>query len=153
MFYSKVDNNYRSTIIYLLPLLGVLLCQPVYAQFNTCGNAVMQLQSYVAQVNVYANTMYYQQIPMICGYNQFCTQGYINQLSAWYMQQASMVDGWYYQIMLTCSSSGAPQSVPIQRPTTNDPGNIDSSTIEDIQVDDEDKTVRIRIPSTPKGFQ
>jgi len=80
-------------------------------------------------------------------------QWWLAQLNGWYMQQTGLVNGWYNQISQQCTQDRSPGRVRGRRPSTDDPGEIDETSIEDIKVDDEDKTVRIRIPSNPKGFK
>jgi hypothetical protein len=71
------------------------------------------------------------------------------------MQQSSLVNAWYGQLVQACSSDpgGGRARIPGRPPAGDGPGQIDEDTIEDIEVDREDKTVRIRIPSNPKGFR
>jgi hypothetical protein len=135
-------------------LFLVLLLTSEAAFSNTCGIAVSQLQNYVLQVNTAANTAYYNYIPMQCGPNPMCQQTLLNQLNNWYMQQTYQVNAWYSQIVQQCSQQ-SPQigRIPSSRPSDSGPGEIDEDTVKDIEVDDEDKTVRIKIPSTPKGFR
>jgi hypothetical protein len=138
-------------IKYGLLLTVAALSQNALGQTNTCGIAVAQLQSYVAQVNTVANTVYYQ-IPMSCGGHPYCMQGLFSQLSSWYLQQAALVNGWYSELSQQCTDQRAPRQIPSRRPTIDEPGQLDERIVEDLKVDDEDKTVRIRIPSTPRGF-
>lgn len=130
----------------------VLASSTSSAQSLTCGVAVQQLQHFVAQVNAFANSEYYQGIPLRCGPNPQCVQWWLGQLNSWYAQQTNLVNGWYQQIGRECSSG--PQPAPIEADEADDsgPGELDDEAIEDLEVDDEDKTVRIRIPSTPRGF-
>jgi hypothetical protein len=137
---------------YGLLLTVVALSQNALGQTNTCGMAVAQLQSYVAQVNTVANTVY-SQIPMSCGGNPYCMQGLFSQLSNWYLQQAALVNGWYSELSQQCTHQRATRPIPSRRQTRDEPGQLDERVVEDLKVDDEDKTVRIRIPSTPRGFQ
>ena len=138
--------------------LGVLLLlaflpKPVQAQSLTCSNAIAQLQSYAAQVNQVANFEFYQGIQMRCGWNQMCRQMAAQQVNMWYMQEATRVNGWHSQIVQACAAAGGRERRPGRPPAGGSPGQIDESAIEDIKVDDEDKTVRIRIPSNPQGFK
>jgi len=118
-----------------------------------CASAVSQLQAYVQQVNAIAQTEYYQGIPARCGYNAYCAQVLLQQLSAWYAQQSMQVNQWYSAIARQCSSSSAP--VPPRssvRKRQSDPGE-EIENVEDLKVDDEDKTVKIKIPSKPSGYR
>jgi hypothetical protein len=124
-----------------------------FAQSSTCNGAIGQLQSYVTQVNSFANAEYYQNIPMRCGPDPSCAQWWLGQLNGWYMQQTALVNNWYAQISQQCTQQSAPSPIPTTGPTDGGPGEIDESAIEDLEVDDEDRTVRIRIPATPKGYQ
>jgi len=124
-----------------------------HARGMTCGLAVNQLQSYVAQVNGFANSEYYQGIPMRCGPNPQCLQWWVMQLNAWYAQQTSMVNGWYQQLIQECGASGGASRIRVEEADEDGPGEMDEDAIDDLEVDDEDRTVRIRIPSTPNGFR
>lgn len=134
-------------------LLACGVSQTSHAQDVSCGLAVSQLQQYVAQVNSFANGEFYQGIPMRCGPDPMCAQWWLGQLNAWYMQQTSLVNGWYSRISQQCSQQPAPSRVPSRRQTDSQPGELDEGAIEDLEVDDEDRTVRIRIPSTPSGYR
>jgi hypothetical protein len=131
-------------------LLGMVfsceLIAPASAQMNTCGMALQQLQMYVVQVNQTAQFEYQQGIPMRCGGNPMCGQAMFQQLNFWYAQQANMVNNYYMQIASQCSSRG---QVPMPRQPDNRMTERDVTTLD---VDDKDRTVRIRIPSTPQGF-
>jgi hypothetical protein len=110
----------------------------------------------VNQVNVFANSEFYQGIPYRCGANPACMQWWLGQLNAWYAQQARLVNGWYGQLNRECTaleSRNSRKQVRVRRPTSDDPGELDDEPIEDLEVDDEDRTVRIRIPDTPRGFR
>ncbi|MBX3332170.1 MAG: hypothetical protein KF722_17330 [Nitrospira sp.] len=113
---------------------------------------MQQLQAYAQQVNYVANLEYYQGIPMKCGMNTMCQYQLLSQLNQWYMQQASMVNNWYQQITMTCAS-GSAGDMGNEEAGTDHPGKINESSIEDLTIDDEDKTVKIKIPKTPKGFK
>lgn len=122
----------------------------------TCGQAVAQLQQYVANVNQFANTEYYQGIPMRCGGNQMCMQMWLQQLNGWYVNQSSMVNNWYGQIVSNCASTeSAPASKKIseRKAGRNAPPELSEDDVASLDVDDEDKTVRIRIPSNPMGYR
>src|SRR5262249_1676923 len=99
-----------------------------------------------------ANAAYFQ-IPMRCQGNPVCANYQLQQLNGWYMQQSYMVNGWYYQITQQCLS--APPTDPRiggrQRPDA--PPTLDDRSIRDLRVDDQDRTVRIVIPSNPQGYQ
>jgi hypothetical protein len=74
----------------------------------------------------------------------------------WYMQQTALVNGWYQRIGQQCSQTARQQQPPpiqSKNQTQNEPGKIDESSVENLDVDDEDKTVAIHIPSTPKGYR
>lgn len=137
-----------------LAAFGVLIggfATTAFAQNATCGMAVMQLQNYASQVNNVANMELYQGIPMRCGMNAYCRQALWQQLNGWYSQQAGMVNTWYAQIVQQCNQSSGGRDRPrIKDMSEDDAGEIDVS---DLTVDNEDKTVRIRIPSTPRGFK
>jgi hypothetical protein len=124
-----------------------------WAQSNTCGAAVSQLQQYVAQVNAFANGEYYQGIPMRCGGNPNCMGWWLQQLNAWYMQQSGMVNTWYAQLSRQCTRNRPSGGVRVNRTTRDDPGGLDEDAVEELEVDDEDKSVAIRIPSTPRGYR
>ncbi len=119
----------------------------------TCGSASSQLQSYVAQVNAFANNEYYRNIPMRCGPNPSCVQWWLGQLNAWYTQQSQMVNSWYQQIATTCTNQTSPQEIKHRRSNSGGPGQIDETSVDELKVDDQDKTVRITIPATPSGFR
>jgi hypothetical protein len=139
-------------------VLTLGLASTVYAQIpsTTCGTAVSQLQSYVAQVNQFANAEYYRGIPLRCGGNPLCMQTWLGYLNQWYAQQSASVNGWYATLVRQCTApTRAPRkkSVPLQRSSETQVGGLDEDAVEDLEVDDEDKTVRIRIPETPNGFR
>ncbi len=131
-----------------------LACVPALSQGLTCGTAVEQPQQYVAGVNQMANQEYFNGIPYKCGWNQQCRYLLLQQLNGWYLQQSNMVNGWYQQIVANCSSNpeSAPRRVKRKQPQNSAP-ELDEDDVASIDVDKEDKTVRIRIPSTPSGFQ
>lgn len=141
---------FRITILSVSLILG--LAHAAEAQSMRCGAAVQQLQAYAQQVNYVANVEYYQGIPMKCGMNTMCQYQLLSQLNQWYMQQAGMVNNWYRQIAMTCAS-GSVGDLGNEEQGTDHPGKIDESGIEDLTIDDADKTVRIRIPKTPSGFR
>lgn len=138
---------------YGLLLSLVYFTSDAFAQTNTCGAAVMQLQNYAVQINTFANSEYYQGIPLRCGWAPACMQWWLGQLNSWYMQQDALVTAWYNQITMQCTQQRMPGTLRNRRQTDNEPGQLDQRKIEDLNVDDEDKTVRIRIPSTPKGYR
>jgi hypothetical protein len=121
------------------------------AQTMNCGQAVTQLQSYAQQVNVVANQVYYQVIPMQCGYHQQCQIMMLGQLSAWYQEQAQLVTQWYIQINQQCNQRQGPALQ--NRAGREGAPELDRGRIADLQVDNEDRTVRIRIPDTPRGYR
>lgn len=119
----------------------------------SCGMAQQQLQGYVSQVNQVANWEYVQGIPMRCGYNGQCTQWWLYQLNMWYAQQSQLVNGWYQQIATQCAGQSNPGEIAQTDDDLDGGEPINESAIEDMDIDDEDKSVRIRIPSNPKGFK
>lgn len=130
-----------------------LLVQSANAQ-NTCGQAVAQLQQYVAGVNQFAYVEYYQNIPARCGGNPMCMQMWLQQLNGWYVNQAGMVNGWYAQIQANCSSSSSGRTrIGGRRGGQEAAPELDEDDVASLDVDDEDKTVRIRIPSNPSGYR
>jgi hypothetical protein len=114
-----------------------------------CGLAVSQLQEYIRQVNTIAQFEYYQGIPARCGYNAYCGQALTQQLTAWYGQQSSLVNQWYATIARQCSVQSDTRPRPRKRQTEVTSKLEDA---DDLEVDDEERTVRIRIPSKPSGF-
>ena len=128
------------------------LNQPVQADGVACGDALRQLQAYAVQVNAITYAEYNQNIPIRCAFNPYCLQLGLAQLSAWYMQQSSLVNNWYMQVVAQYEGS-TPPAVPIQQQTQESPGRINVDAIKEITVDDEDKTARIKIPDTPQGFK
>ncbi|WP_260582633.1 hypothetical protein [Sphingopyxis sp. PET50] len=123
------------------------------AQQATCGTALYQLQAYAAQVNQVAQFEYYQGIPYRCGYNAYCGNAQLYQLQQWYGFQASQVNGWYQQLVSQCASQ-APVGQRRRKPGSDDlEQGIDEQSLEELEVDDEDKTVVLRIPDNPKGFR
>ncbi|MES2325489.1 MAG: hypothetical protein V4633_24835 [Pseudomonadota bacterium] len=120
---------------------------------STCGAAVAQLQQYVASVNHFANKEYYQDIPGRCGGNPMCMQSWLQQLNGWYMSQSAMVNGWYGQILANCSSKRQGRPIGGNGGGNDAPPELDEDDVADIDVDDEDKTVRIRIPDTAMGYR
>lgn len=132
-------------------VIGLALAPPATAQMNTCGSALAQLQQYVLQVNQAAQWELYQGIPMRCQGNPMCGQMLLQQLDFWYRQQAGLVNNYYMQIAQQCSSQ-APTGIPT-RPGEGGMPRVDEQDVTDLQVDDEDRTVRIRIPTTPQGFR
>lgn len=133
---------------------------PAVAQQTGCGQAVWQLQQYAMQVNAIVQAEYNQAIPMRCGYDQQCQYMNLSYLNAWYQQQAAYINNWYAQINMACTQAQAPTPPPApvqtqqQQPNvTAPPPRIESRRIETLQVDREDRTVRIQIPSTPQGYR
>ncbi|MDB5873779.1 MAG: hypothetical protein JWQ07_3221 [Ramlibacter sp.] len=136
-------------------LAMLFTASPAISQSLTCGTAVSRLQQYVAGVNQFANGEYYQAIPARCGGNQQCMYWWLQQLNGWYMQQSNAVNGWYQQIQAGCSndSSGKkPKRITKKQPRDAAP-ELDEEDVASLEVDDEDKTVRIRIPSNPSGYR
>jgi len=134
------------------------LAANVWAQVPaiTCGDAVSQLQNYVGQVNAFANNEYYRGIPFRCGGNPLCMQTWLGYLNQWYAQQSAVVNGWYSTLVRQCTAPTTPprkKSVRLQRSSETEVGGLDEDAVEDLKVDDEDKTVRIKIPDSPNGFR
>lgn len=121
-----------------------------YAQ-QTCGAAQMQLQQYVVQVNQIANYEYYQGIGLRCSGNAFCANTLLQQLNAWYLQQSYAVNNWYMMLVRQCSSESSRRPPPISSGDISD--GISEEAVETLEVDDEDRTVAIRIPDNPAGFR
>lgn len=118
-----------------------------------CGTAVSQLQYYVSQVNQVAVFEYYQGIPARCFGNAYCAQAQLFQLDAWYRQQSLLVNDWYGRITAACTAGGVAQRLPTRRDESSNRRRMDETAIEDLEVDDEDRTVRIRIPETADGYE
>jgi len=132
---------------WILAGLLLLTANGAYAQSEiTCSAAVAQLQTYVQQVNTIAQVEYTWGIPARCGYNGYCAQSLFQQLSAWYAQQSALVNQWYTTIARQC----AVQQTATRRPKTDPREELEG--VDDLQVDNEDATVRIKIPSKPSGF-
>lgn len=130
------------------------------AQQTNCGQAVWQLQQYAMQVNAIMQAEYNQAIPMRCGYDQQCQYNNLSYLNAWYQEQAAYINNWYAQINMACTQAQAPAPPPAPVQAQQQPPNmaappppIESRRIETLQVDREDRTVRIQIPSTPQGYR
>jgi hypothetical protein len=152
---SQLSRKQRSTQFgYSTILLGIVLycglTVSASAQMNTCGMALQQLQMYVGRVNQTAQYEYYQGIPMRCRGNPMCGQAMLQQLNFWYAQQSNMVNNYYMQISAQCSS-GPPTPLE-RRPDDTGSPRISERDVKTVQIDDEDRTVRIKIPSTPQGF-
>ncbi len=129
---------------------GVASASQASAQ-QTCGTAQMQLQQYVAQVNQIANYEYYQGIGMRCAGNMMCANMLLQQLNVWYQQQSYAVNNWYMTLVRTCASESAQHPPKL---TGNDVSEgMSEDAVETLDVDDEDKTVVIRIPDNPAGFR
>lgn len=129
--------------------LLMFLSPSASAQDPSCATAVWQLQNYANQVNAFANNEYYQGIPLRCQGNPICMNQWLGNLNQWYQMQSNQVSLWYSQIVRQCTTT---QRTPL--PTPGDPRNpIDTDEIENIELADEDQTVRIKIPTTPKGYQ
>ena len=127
------------------------------AQDVRCPVAVAQLRAYAVNVNTMANYEANQGVAMRCGFNQWCQQQWLYQVNLWYAQQASLVNGWYGQIVQACSAGSVDTAEggrrPRRPPAGERTGRIDEEEIENIDVDRKDQTVRIRIPSNPQGFR
>lgn len=119
---------------------------------TACGPAVAQLQQYVIQVNQIANHEYGYGIPIRCGGNMYCANTFLYQLNSWYQQQSNNVNYWYAAISAACTSPSSPKPTPPLPPSSaSDP--IKPNDIEEIEVEDEDQVVAIKIPSNPNGFK
>jgi hypothetical protein len=123
------------------------------AQDLSCANAVGELQSYASQVNRVAVFESNEGIPARCGWNAVCQELGMQQLKAWYAQQAYLVNGWYAQISQACAASDGRQRPPAETRRSRDSRGISEENIQDLRIDDEDRTVRIKIPSTPQGYR
>ena len=135
-----------------LVLIGALLAAvnvTALAQ-NTCGAAGARLQHYVQQGNSVASVEYNRNIPMRCGGNPNCMQYGLMQLNQWYSQQTQMVQTWYSQITQQCNQNQPQRRGPRNRSGRDEAPELD---VEDLEVDDQDKSVRIRIPSNPRGYR
>jgi hypothetical protein len=117
---------------------------------TTCGQAITQLQGYIASVNQFANNEYFQGIPMRCGHNPGCQQWWLQQLNGWYMNQSGMVNNWYMQIQARCSSE---QGKEVGQTSDGGAPSLDEEEVANLEVDDEDRTVRIKIPSDAVGYK
>ena len=127
-------------------LMVLLVSRPTGADSSTCGNALLQFQAYVAQVNQVANWELLQGIPMRCGWNGLCVQAMRQQLDLWYAHQSNLANNQYAQIVRLCTRMPAPR--PGHKIDIRDPG-----AVEKITIDEEDRAVVIRIPDTPEGFR
>jgi len=147
----------------MLTIGFLLLMTPIslLAQGNvTCGVALSQLQSYVQGVNAFANAEYYQNIPARCAVatpfgfqvHPVCAQTWLQQLNAWYMQQSVLVNQWYTQINQQCTANpSTTRRIPASK--SSEAPRLDEKTLDQVKIDDEDKSVRIKIPSTPGGYK
>lgn len=144
----------RNLSIYLLGAfaLSYFFLNPASAQMNTCGAAVGQLQDYVARVNQVTQFEMQGGIARRCGGNPYCMQGLYQQLQMWYAQQSNLVNNYYMQISQQCSQQPS-RPLPRRHGRDDGPSTIDEDDVSQLDVDDEDKTVKIRIPKTPQGFQ
>ena len=115
---------------------------------TTCGDGTAQLQAYIVQVNQIANYEYYQGVGQRCVANYQCSSYLLMQLQQWYAYQTNLVNGWYMQLARQCTTQ---RPAPIRTGDVEDP--IDETAVEELEVDDEDKTVVLRIPDNPRGFQ
>lgn len=154
MSFHLISNVRKRTAVLACSILSMAVT-PAASQSQTCGTAVAQLQQYVAQVNSLASSEYYQGIPIRCGGNQQCMYMWLQQLNGWYMNQSNLVNGWYQQISSACTSGASrPSSSRVSRRQTRDAApELDEDEVASLDVDDEDKTVRIRIPSNPSGYR
>jgi len=137
----------------LILAFAALYSSSSLAQQMSCGSALSQLQMYANQVNSMANAEFNYGIPGRCQMNLICRQNQVAMLNNWYMGQANMVNGWYSTLVSQCTARPTARSPNNTRPDDSGPGELDVASIEDLKVDDEDKTVRIRIPSNPRGYR
>ena len=126
---------------------------PVPADAQTCRQAAYQLLAYVQQVNGIASLAYFEGIPMQCGYNPQCQYVMLINLDAWYQQQSQLVNFWYTEIQGACSQQAGGGGGVGGRTSRDAPPKMDAHDVSRIPIDDEDKAVAIRIPSTPSGFR
>lgn len=161
----------KSILIFL-----VLICTAIgsLAQNVDCTQAVSQLQNYAAGVNRLYQDEYWRIIPnQRCPayvYNQWgqlvpadpqlvqnCRYQMLAYLNQWYGSQCQYVNSWYAQIVNGCMSQ--PTSVtsrPAPRIEIGDSENneIDTRQIEELTAGiDEDKALRINIPTTATGYK
>jgi len=132
-------------------VVALLAIVPVAHAQQTCGDAVSRLQNYVASVNQFANAEYFQGIPMRCGGNPQCQQMWLQQLNGWYMSQSNMVNQWYMQIQMNCTSTGS--TTKISKTKNNGAPELDEDEVASLEVDDEDRTVKIKIPKDAVGYR
>jgi hypothetical protein len=152
----SMSTRLRLVPAVLVFALGFTANVSAQAPTTTCGEAVGQLQGYVQRVNAFANSEYYYGIPSRCMGNGACMQWWLAQLNAWYFQQSNLVNGWYSQIVTQCTAPTrrpTRKNVQLTKSSEEEVGGLDENAVEDLQVDDEDKTVRIKIPKTPNGFR
>jgi hypothetical protein len=93
---------------------------------------------------------------MRCGWDQWCRNYWYGQLNAWYGQQSVMVNGWYRQLVDECTAEDnrpSKRRVDVKKSRGNDPGGLDEDAVEDLEVDEVDKTVRIKIPTDARGYR
>lgn len=151
---SKIKNGVmtrpRPTLLAILALLAAPLGAPAQTEI-ACGTAVAQLQAYVQQVNAAGQFEYSRGIPVRCGYNTYCAQVLLQQLSAWYAHQSMLVNQWYSTIAHQCSSMPPQPGRSARKRQTNPSDELEG--VDDLKVDSEDTTVRIKIPSKPSGYR
>ena len=128
----------------------LLISSTAIAQVNTCGNALMELRTFVSQVNGVATSELNRGIPLRCQGNQHCSQILLQQFNSWYGQQANLANTYHMQISLQCSSLGA-RPLPRRRTDVGAP-RLNERDVAELRVDDKDRSVRILIPSNPQGF-
>jgi hypothetical protein len=137
------------------PLVAAASASPNAALGQTmqCGIAAQQLQQYTYQVNSLANAEYFQGIPMKCTGNTYCVSMMLQHLNAWYVQQSSLINSWYGQIVSQCNANPIQgPGVVLNSPQAGQAPSMNGRSVEELTVDDADRTVRIRIPSNPQGF-
>jgi hypothetical protein len=109
------------------------------------------------QVNGLAQYEYTTGIPMRCGpqLRMGCGDMWLAQLNNWYGQQVQAINYWYVQINGQCNNQAVANPIPDGNPGSGAIGapQINTQKIETLQVDTEDKTVQISIPSNPAGFR
>lgn len=153
----------------LLTGLFIPIVMSSYAQNISCGQAVLQLQTYAGQVNNMYQAEYFNAIPNVrCpAYNSFgqpyhpqvvqdCRWKMWVYLNQWYGQQSNYVNNWYAQIVNGCSAQA---SVPNSRPAPGSvSGDSQSTEINTGQIKnltagiDNSKPLKITIPTTAAGY-
>jgi len=154
-------------ITIVLSMAVVLSCSVSLAQTN-CNTAINRLQYYAAQVNQIYQNEYWRVIPgQRCPafdrngipYNpqvvQNCRLQMLGYLNNWYAQQCNYVNNLYSQIVQGCQIPDPGDTpAPDPEPGTGQSAKISTSKIKQLSAGvDEDKTVKITIPTTADGFK